>query len=472
MKHILPVLLVTAMVMSLTVGTAAPVQAAPTVTVYDQDESGWKAAVVNWETEDFDDATLNPGLSVTATWLNAGISNGEWHDRLVAAGEYDPYTGQWGPTTTTWTFTEPIYAFGGIWDPGVPGGPGTSIKVSIGGSWIFVGVIPGDYMNEFWGFVSDVPFTQVLLEPYSSLTGWCETYDLDNMVYSLAQGVKITLPSAGDTFWIEAEPEPIMPKIVARAELVGIAPTPPLTITEFVWNAKIKYTEHGRNDSQTLGPKSMLGETYTSWVPEYKNLILGGEMEIEVYVDIGGKRYQDKISVHIRGRNPSKETVKDTLGQLILQVICYKESYPKWHQFNGNDSGLPVFGPPSGFGLMQLDPPSSSVQIWNWLTNVKEGKSRWREKIAMSRAYVRQVKKANADQKVTNLSPEQEKRQAAYLYRGGCWVGGEFQYYYIWNRASKQWELNPNAEPTSVAYADDAMAIKEAVSSGNPPEGW
>lgn len=295
-------------------------------------------------------------------------------------------------------------------------------------------------------------------------------WSVDDLEYTPAAGIRIVSPNAGDTFWIEAEPEPTMPRIVARAELVGIAPTPPLTITEFVWNAKITYMQHGRSDSQMLGPKSMLGETYTTWVPNYKNLILGGEMEIEVYVDIGGKRYQDKISVHIRGKNPSKETVKDTLGQLILQVICYKEAYPKWQQFD--DSGLPVFGPPSGFGVMQLDPPSYSVQIWSWLRNVQEGKSRWREKIAMSRAYVKQVKKANADQKVTNLSPQQDERQAAYLYRGGCWVGGQFQYYYIWSRASQQWELNPNAEPTSVLYADDAMSIKEAVSSGSPPSGW
>lgn len=195
MKHLIAVLLVLVMVMPLTAAAPVAAQATPTITIYYQDDSGWKAAAGNWKTENFDDITLNPELSVTATWLGARIIDGRWYDRLVAPGQYDDDTGQWGPTTTTWTFAEPIYAFGGTWDPGGPGGPGTSIKVSIDGSWMFVGVIPRDYENEFWGFVSDVPFTQVLLEPYSSLTGWCETYALDNLVYSSlppSPGIKVT----------------------------------------------------------------------------------------------------------------------------------------------------------------------------------------------------------------------------------------------------------------------------------------
>ena len=184
MKPLAKLLLTVMAIVLLAVATPLPAQAAPTVTIYDQDESGWKAAVVNWETETFDDSSLNPGLGVTATWLNAGVIDGQWYDRLIVQGAYDNETGQWGPTTTTWTFAEPIRAFGGVWNPGGPGGPGAAIKVSIAGSWISVGVIPNNYVGAFWGFVSDVSFTQVLLEPHSSSTGWCETYTLDDMVYS------------------------------------------------------------------------------------------------------------------------------------------------------------------------------------------------------------------------------------------------------------------------------------------------
>lgn len=291
-------------------------------------------------------------------------------------------------------------------------------------------------------------------------------WSVDDIEYIPGAGIKIVAPIEGQTFWIEAEPEPKMPTISCQANVIGIEPDPTAN-TEFLWEAVITYTDHGRNDVSKFESGKLVGG---AWIPDFKNVVAGGNLTIKVKAVIDGKEYQDSITCYIRGKNPDKETVKDTLGTLILQVICYKEAYPKWQQFD--DSGLPVFGPPSGFGLMQLDPPSSSDQIWSWLKNVQEGKSRWQEKIAMSKYHVKQVKKANADQKVPNLSPEQKEREAAYLYRGGCWVGGEFQYYYIWNRTSQQWEANPNAEPTSVLYADEAMSIKEAVSSGNPPSGW
>ncbi|UCD52037.1 MAG: hypothetical protein JSW27_05240, partial [Phycisphaerales bacterium] len=73
--------------------------------------------------------------------------------------------------------------FGGTWNPGQPGGPGSNIEVLINGSWVSVGVIPRNYVNVFWGFVSDVPFAKVRLQAYNS-QGWCETYELDDMVYT------------------------------------------------------------------------------------------------------------------------------------------------------------------------------------------------------------------------------------------------------------------------------------------------
>ncbi len=44
-------------------------------------------------------------------------------------------------------------------------------------------------------------------------------------------------------------------------------------------------------------------------------------------------------------------------------------------------SGMPIFGTPGGYGMMQLDPPppqtpGQSESIWNWHTNIVEGKNR------------------------------------------------------------------------------------------------
>ena len=163
MKRLLAILLGIAL---LTFALTAGVLASPGTTIY-VDKAAWEAEVQNWQTEDFEDDTLNPGLSVVS---DAGsIGGGLWNDQL-----FDP------SQTTTWTFDEPIRAFGGNWDCG-PAGPGASIAVSINGSWVYVGEIPNSYTGEFWGFVSDEEFTQVLLEAGSGFG--TETYTLDDMVY-------------------------------------------------------------------------------------------------------------------------------------------------------------------------------------------------------------------------------------------------------------------------------------------------
>jgi hypothetical protein len=177
MKKLIAIVLAVTMLASIS-GVA---MANPTTTVYADDQAGWEAAAGMWETEDFTDAILNPGVSVTSGMGYVDVVNGLWWDRLTCP--------DYGLTTTTWTFADPIYAFGGTWNPGVPGDPGAAIAVSMdGASWVYVGEIPETYINQFWGFVSDVPFTQVLLGPGSECNGaWCETYEMDNMVYSVQE---------------------------------------------------------------------------------------------------------------------------------------------------------------------------------------------------------------------------------------------------------------------------------------------
>lgn len=159
--------------------------AAASITTY-TDRSAWEYAV-NYLTgsylfgvEFFTDATLNPGVSVVSTYPgNIDTTKGVWSDKLVCP-EYG------GPTTTTWQFDSLLFGYGGNWNPGEPGGPGANISVSFDGSWTFVGEVPNTYTGEFWGFVSTDPFSKVRLEPGSACNGaWCETYELDNMVYAL-----------------------------------------------------------------------------------------------------------------------------------------------------------------------------------------------------------------------------------------------------------------------------------------------
>ena len=192
MKNILIVAIAFAFCVSafLTPALQSEVEAStPTITLYADDWSGWEGAVGVYEEEFFTDATLNPGVSVISEYPGyVDTTKGVWWDKLVCPA--------YGQTTTTWHFSTPIYGFGGNWDPGVPGGPGAHIAVSIDGSWVNVGEIPNTYMGQFWGFVSSEPFDSVCLSPGSYCNGaWCETYELDNMVYSSlppSPGIKVT----------------------------------------------------------------------------------------------------------------------------------------------------------------------------------------------------------------------------------------------------------------------------------------
>lgn len=148
--------------------------------------SAWEAAVsYDFEEEFFSDATLNPGVSVVSTYPGyIDTSRGVWYDRLTVPGQtYWP--GEPEATTTTWEFATPLVGYGGNWDLAGPGGPGSNIAVSYYGSWVSVGEIPNSYADGFWGFVSTDPFSKVRLQSGSNPEGaWCETYELDNMVYS------------------------------------------------------------------------------------------------------------------------------------------------------------------------------------------------------------------------------------------------------------------------------------------------
>jgi len=168
-----------AVMMVVSVLAVAPVVSA-TVTVYADDRPGWESAVGVYQEEFFTDAELNPGVSVVSDNGYVNTTNGVWWDKLVCPES--------GMTNTTWQFAMSLYGFGGDWNLSGPGGPGANISVAIDGSWFSVGEIPNTYADEFWGFVSSEPFSAVRLSNGSNCyppgTAWCETYELDNMVYS------------------------------------------------------------------------------------------------------------------------------------------------------------------------------------------------------------------------------------------------------------------------------------------------
>ena len=168
-KYIFPIVFA-ALIATMGLGNAGQASAV-SVTEFYNDKPGWETAVSNTFTlEDFDDGALDPGVSVVST---VGVfANNQFEDRISST------------QTTTWTFDNPISGWGGDFDC-TPGGAGTGIAIKLENGAMFdvVTEIPDTCAGEFYGFVSDMPFTSVMLTE-GTQGGSAETYHFDNMVYS------------------------------------------------------------------------------------------------------------------------------------------------------------------------------------------------------------------------------------------------------------------------------------------------
>jgi hypothetical protein len=152
-------------------------------TVY-TDKTAWESVLSGqFLTEDFYDLDLNVGVSFISTesgHINpvtitpSGPVGGYYQDVLASGSQNEPMT--------TWSFTPQIFAYGGDWTLGGPGGSGNSLLVYIDDSLTSVGTISNSYNGGFWGFISDTPFTSVKLMGGGGSNQ--QSYQLDNMVYS------------------------------------------------------------------------------------------------------------------------------------------------------------------------------------------------------------------------------------------------------------------------------------------------
>ena len=124
-------------------------------------------AAHNETIEDFNDATLTTGLTITTT--NGNIASGRFNDVVTPSG-----------ATTTFTFAAPQVAFGGIFNM-TPGGLGSSLRFFIDGVELATQV-PSVGGEQFFGFSSTTAFSSVRVA--SGSNPGQETYNLDNLRFA------------------------------------------------------------------------------------------------------------------------------------------------------------------------------------------------------------------------------------------------------------------------------------------------
>ncbi|MBN2511580.1 MAG: hypothetical protein JXB18_01455 [Sedimentisphaerales bacterium] len=145
------------------------------ITVY-TNKTDWETALSgSFVTEDFSDDQLNNGVSFVST-ESGHINPAEecYQDVLASTSQNEP--------ETTWSFASEIIGYGGNWTLGGPGGSGNYLLIYIDDLSPYVGFISNSYDGEFWGFISDTPFTFVRL--VGGTGNHQQNYRLDDMVYS------------------------------------------------------------------------------------------------------------------------------------------------------------------------------------------------------------------------------------------------------------------------------------------------
>lgn len=265
------------------------------------------------------------------------------------------------------------------------------------------------------------------------------------------QGIEpVSIDELSSVYYINEEPAmPIMEINIKLSTGISLA-------QNIVYSGWIEYSEHDRND-KTNPINGISSSTKISF--KFDIFIQGGTFSFKItvpYIDVLGHFFSKDLTgtVDIRGINPSKETVKNSLSQIELLVIGYQES--KFRQFDSD--GLPTFGAPHGFGIMQLDtPPPTASQIWNWKENVDAGIALFNKKASHAKSYPERIRKIYPD--VKDFDDTQLKLETYQEYNGGN--------YWEWDDIKKLW-----TKVTESNYADDCLNTENLVTAGNFPSEW
>ena len=224
------------------------------------------------------------------------------------------------------------------------------------------------------------------------------------------------------------------------------------------YSAFIEYCHHKRHD-RIMAP-AIRSNNETETIVFEDGIVQGGRLTLKAAATVRNLETDETIEHEIasvssiRGSNPSVRDVKERLGDLDLQVMAFQES--RFAQFKFD--GLPLFGVPNGYGIMQLDnPPATASQIWDWQTNIDAGIALFAVKGEDAVTYPGRVREKFPD--ALDFTPEQLRLERIQRYNGGR--------YWNWNDEEKRWEKAKNS-----GYADHIDSIVARIKAGDFPSDW
>jgi len=282
-------------------------------------------------------------------------------------------------------------------------------------------------------------------------------------VFGISAGLEKPEPDFNGALHTQAIPPTIVARITAEPRLPVMNVQwawsyPEYTIISVNHKAYIVYEEHGRNDQSRL--LQFTNNTLLS-VLDFGGDVQGGVLVCRCSINwlrtsdgATGTTAEGEQQFGILGDNPSKASIRALLPDSMLQVLAYKES--RFRQFD--NASLPLFGPPNGFGVMQLGTPRpTSRQVWHWKENIQGGLALYSRKKNEVNLHFKNIYAEYPE--APKLTDEQLKL-ALYQYYNGGW-------YWDWDVTQRKW-----IKTGATAYGDDALRIEKMVASGAPPSDW
>jgi hypothetical protein len=172
---------------------------------------------------------------------------------------------------------------------------------------------------------------------------------------------------------ISADNPPVMPQLVAKLTSSGGE-----ALTGKVqWNITAKYVgpdSPPRNYSFVLSGSLTASQ---SWTIPFKTNFIGADPTYgggaTIKATYNGK--PTTFSFCIDGTNPDPSDIHDQIGPTPWYVYPIAEQESSLKQFVKKKNGEwdPVWGPPHGFGIMQVDPPRKQADLFSWTQNITDG---------------------------------------------------------------------------------------------------
>ena len=212
-------------------------------------------------------------------------------------------------------------------------------------------------------------------------------------VLPILEGVNISTPS--NTIWT-IDQQRNMPNVAFTASTTPS--TVPLQDVTFHWYLTLAFTENGKDFSHRIPASGTVDiKGANTWSPAWGNLLAGGNnMTVNVSATYAGHTtVASPVSGYqIHGENPTQAQMFGVATTVEARAICWKESSHR--QFTGfahTGSGLPVYGAPDGWGLMQKDPLLSEAQLWNWHQALTDGVAHMNANHAESLAWMVEMRR-------------------------------------------------------------------------------